>query len=148
MHGKLSNEFLSSLLGHEYDFYGTSDNTFCIGVGKSRLVIEAYEDQAADDYRSYFGGFRIAEYENVFFKSPIAKVLFKKGGMSDRSSIDSLINEKVDNFSGWILMDPTTEHVWLTIGTDYGMDYYPCFTFRYTPDTNVTVNHENTRDTK
>jgi hypothetical protein len=35
------------------------------------------------------------------------------------------------NFSGWVLLDVDTGHVWLQVGTDHGDDYYPCYTFDY-----------------
>lgn len=127
-------DILSTMLGHEYDFYGVDDTTFCIGVGDVRLFLEAVEDDSVDEYRSFFESFSVVEPRGVFFQNPIARVLFKAGGASTRSKEDP-----EQDFSGWVLVDTTTGHTWLTIGTDYGDDFYPSFTFRYTPDTNVRV---------
>ena len=38
------------------------------------------------------------------------------------------------NFDGYILKDPTNNHIWLAFGTDDVDDYYPCFKFAYNPD--------------
>ena len=127
-------DILTTMLGHEYDFYGVDDTTFCIGTGDVRLFLEAVEDDSVDEYRSFFDKFAIVEPRGVFFRESIARVVLKAGGVSTRSTSGS-----EHDFSGWVLVDSTTGHTWLTIGTDYGEDYYPCFTFRYTPDTNVHV---------
>lgn len=145
-------ELLKSLLGGTYDFYGIDDNSFCIGVGETRMVLEAVEDPN-DGYRSYFGCFRTSTVNKVFFREPIARVILEEGGLSSRTywskrwNDDGTENSPSEedlrvmrsNFNGWILRDAETSHVWLTVGTDHGDDYYPCFTFRYEPDTSRKV---------
>lgn len=138
----------NTLVNGVYDFYGIDNNCFCIGSKGSRMVLEAIENPS-DGYRSYFECFRTLEVNKIFFKNPIAKVVLQGGGMSTRIRIDPEYDDegneiddsrkRIDAFSGWVLRDVDTGHVWLTIGTDYGEDYYPCFTFRYTPDKNLKI---------
>lgn len=139
-------KLFETLLGGEYDFYGVDNNCFCIGINGTRLVLEAVEDPD-DGFRSYFGCFRTTEANKIFFKNPICRVKLLAGGESEHTYFfeDEEISEdrkamvRRDNFSGWILQDCKTGHTWLTVGTDHGEDYYPLFAFRYTPDTNNTI---------
>ena len=141
---KFPDAMLTSMLDGVYDFYGVDDTSFCIGVNGARMVLEALEDPD-DGYRSYFGCFRTSEVGKVFFGRPIARVKWQEGGKSFRKMFmddDDAggcadLDAKDESFTGWVLKDVDTGHVWLTVGTDYGDDYYPCFTFRYTPDTNM-----------
>ena len=147
-----------SLLGGIYDFYGVDNNVFCIGVDGVRLILEAVPDPG-DGYRSYFGCFSYdASIDRpIFFREPIAKVRLTEGGRSRRGHscfcdgndpYDSSrpdrpcaahAEEQRRNFTGWVLTDVESDHVWLTVGTDYGEDYYPCFMFDYQPDPNRQV---------
>lgn len=150
-------DIFESLLGGTYDFYGVDGNTFCIGVGESRLVLEAEVDPS-DGYRSYFGCFNTGapSSSSIFFGTPVARVELLTGGRSSRircfcgdndpydaakvdSPCDTHRAEQERSFKGWQLRDVDTGHVWLTVGTDYGEDYYPCFTFDYQPDKNQKV---------
>jgi hypothetical protein len=144
---RFPDEILKTLLGGSYDFYGVDNNAFCIGVGGARVVLEAVEDPS-DGYRSYFGCFRTSSVDKIFFREPIARVLLEEGGLSNRTYFsnrwnddgtenppsDEDLREMSSNFNGWVLRDTETGHVWLTVGTDHGDDYYPCFTFSYEPD--------------
>lgn len=145
------------LIGGTYDFYGVDGNCFCIGVNGTRVALEAVEDES-DGYRSYFGCFRTSTVGKIFFGQPIARVQLRNGGLSSRTYAydenrwDSDGNELPpspavfsrmrENFTGWELTDPDTGHVWLTVGTDHGDDYYPCFTFRYTPDPDKRIEED------
>lgn len=141
---KFPQRILDTLLGGTYEFYGVDGHSFCIGVNGARMVLEAVEDPG-DGYRSYFGCFKTSEVGKIFFREPIALVRFKTGGLSTRCDwmwareSEEEISEEVSTqksreaFSGWVLEDAQYSHTWLTIGTDYGEDYYPCFTFRYSP---------------
>lgn len=150
---RFNDSLVDSLIGCEFDFYGVDASCFCLGRGGARMVLEAVEDPS-DGYRSYFACFRTEEVGKIFFRTPIAKVRFERGGVSTRSrtywekitytkdgkpDISSAsaeeLHEMHKDFSGWILRDVSTGHVWLTVGTDFGDDYYPSFTFRYEPDT-------------
>jgi len=150
---RLSDSLIDSLIGCEFDFYGVDGSCFCLGRGGARMALEAVEDPN-DGYRSYFACFRTEEVGKIFFRSSIAKVRLERGGISTRSrsywdNIEYTKDGKVDlgavspealhdmqkDFSGWILRDVLTGHIWLTVGTDFGDDYYPSFTFRYEPDT-------------
>lgn len=148
---RLQDSLIDSLVGCEFDFYGVDGSCFCLGRGGARMVLEAVEDPS-DGYRSYFACFRTEEVGKIFFRTSIAKVRLEKGGISTRSrhywentkengkvNLSTITSESLHNisndFSGWILRDVQTGHIWLTVGTDFGEDYYPCFTFRYEPDT-------------
>lgn len=144
-----------ALIGGTYDFYGVDGETLCIGVNGTRVALEAVEDPS-DGYRSYFGCFRTSEVGHIFFGQPIARVALKPGGESSRSwnwsccddggyrcNCESARLKREENFSGWVLEDVDTGHVWLTVGTDHGDDYYPCFTFRYSPDPSKRIEEDN-----
>lgn len=97
-----------------YAFYGVFQNYFKLGS----VVFEAVED-GSDGYRSYLETIALASPPDtsIFFKQPIAYVAIRDG----------------DN--GYELYSPDTDHIWLTVGTEYDdSGYYPCFIFRYTPD--------------
>jgi hypothetical protein len=146
-------KLFDSLVGGTYDFYGVDGNTFCIGVNGARMALEAVEDRS-DGYRSYFGCFTTSEMGKIFFTQPVARVQLMEGGLSERiyscgctnrydkrqANCNECLRMAKDNFSGWVLRDVDTDHEWLTIGTDHGDDYYPCFTFRYTPDKSQAIN--------
>lgn len=149
-------DIFDSLVGSIYDFYGVDGTTFCIGIDGTKLVLDAVPDPS-DGYRSYFGCF---SYEStassqIFFCAPVAKVRLIEGGRSARihcfcdgndpfaesdRPCDTHAQEAREAFKGWVLRDVDTDHEWLTIGTDYGEDYYPCFTFKYSPDPSKKVN--------
>lgn len=138
---------LASLLGSEYEFYGVDNNCFCIGKNGTRMVLEAVENPS-DGYRSYFGCFKTSSVNKIFFRESLAIVRFKEGGVSERErswgdSTEDLRDARSHQFSGWILEDVKTGHAWLTVGTDYTDDYYPCFTFRYSPDTRMKIGDSN-----
>lgn len=143
-HRALPNSIWKSFLEKEFDFYGVDNCCFCIGNNGARVVLEATED-SADDYRSYFDCFLVSELNKNFFSHPIAKVKIVMGGESTRTYTGDIADaehakrKRLENFSGWTLVDVLTGHVWLTIGTDHGEDYYPCFVFRYTPDKSKKV---------
>lgn len=134
---RFADELFKSLINCEFEFYGVDGNCFCIGVNGTRMVLEAVEDPS-DGYRSYFSCFRTEEVGRIFFRSPIARVKLLAGGLSTRTHSEPVsaaeLHEAQQEFSGWVLKDVVTGHTWLTVGTDYGDDYYPCFTFRYEPD--------------
>jgi hypothetical protein len=112
----------NSLVGYEYDFYGIDNHAFCIGIDGKRMAFEALEDEG-DGYRSYFDSFRIAMDGNIFFNTPIARVKLE----------DFEVDTDDNVFSGWRLVDVVDQHVWLLVGTDHCDNYYPYFTFDYTP---------------
>lgn len=124
---RFPDEILKSLMGGEYDFYGVDNTTFCIGKGGSRMVLEAVEDPD-DGYRSYFGCFRVPDFNKIFFRKSIARVRF--------------VEESGHDITGWKLIDVDNDHEWLHVGTDYSQDYYPCFVFEYRPDTSRTIEEE------
>ena len=141
----MSREMFATFVDNEYDFYGVDCNRFCIGSGGSRLILEAREDEA-DGYRSYFDTFVVShDRVSVFHTQPLARVRLKMGGLSSRipkrlhEDEEETLRRMRDEFTGWVLIDVDTEHVWLTVGTDFGDDYYPCFTFRYEPDPRKTI---------
>ena len=155
---KFPPKLFESLVGGTYDFYGVDGDCFCIGVNGTRIVLQAVNDPD-DGYRSFLSCFRVREVGKIFFGTPLARVTLTEGGTSTRSYVDcwdengkrreytaEQLRKISQDFSGWILKDADTGHVWLTFGTDYGEDYYPCYTFRYTPDEKQTVELENEDD--
>lgn len=101
--------------GGVYDFYGVDGNQFKLGD----FVYEAIEDES-DGYRSYLESVEVRGGNGIFFGQPLDKVILKE----------------VDDgyFDGFELRSATDEkHVWLRFGTDNYDDYYPCFTFTYSP---------------
>ena len=140
---RFDDSLFKSLIGCEFDFYGVDGNCFCIGNGSSRMVLEAMEDPS-DGYRSYFGCFRVADVDKIFFRSPVARVKLVDGGLARRCHYyDEPTKEDIHNmrrdFVGWSFVDVSNDHTWLTVGTDFSDDYYPCFTFRYDPDKSKTL---------
>jgi nicotinamide mononucleotide adenylyltransferase len=125
----LSDDMLATFVGGAYDFYGVDNNTFCIGSGQSRMALEAVQDPD-DGYRSYFGCFATSAVDKIFFRSPIARVVFR--ALEEKTWEEGM-------FRGWVLEDVETGHRWLKVGTSNTDDYYPCFTFEYTPDRTKTV---------
>ena len=136
--GSFPEELFESLLGGEYDFYGVDNTCFCIGVDGVRMALEATEDPD-DGYRSYFRSFQVSSVGKIFFGTPIARVRLIKGGESRYLYKPATKEARMGKFSGWVLQDVESGHTWLTVGTDHGDDYYPCFTFDYTPDPSKTV---------
>ena len=104
------------LVGKEFPFYGATEHQFKLGD----TVFEAVEDES-DGYRSYLGSIVKLESDAIFFKQPIATVRVE-------------INSK-DSFEGFSLVDVEDGHEWLQVGTDCSDNYYPYFTFYYSPKT-------------
>ena len=108
------NEF-KNILGKKRRFYGIDNECFKLG----NQVFEAVED-VENGYRSYLGSVVVVETSDlIFFRTPLATVVaeeFSEYGLE-----------------GIKLVDITDGHVWLSFGTDYNEDYYPCFFMRYQP---------------
>lgn len=108
------NEF-QKVIGKKRRFYGIDNECFKLG----NQVFEAVEDED-DGYRSYLGSVEVRETDGlIFFRTPLATVVAEE--WSDCHS------------EGINLVDITDGHVWLSFGTDYMDDYYPCFFMRYQP---------------
>jgi len=129
---KFPTELLDNLLmaAPEMDFYGIDNNSFCLGVGGSKICLEALEDPS-DGYRSYFGCFRTTDVDKIFFRDPIARVKMVEVPKSDGGA-KHFYSLNID-INGWQLVDLDDGHVWLVVGTDFSDDYYPFFVFRYEP---------------
>lgn len=108
--------------GEFFDFFGVDGNAFKVGGA----ALEAVEDPD-DGYRSCLKELRTAPDGSIFFRSPVARVCVRVVSQTcDRSA------GHYYSFRGWELVD-ADEHRWLRVGTiDYD-DYYPCFTFEYSP---------------
>lgn len=118
-------------VGMEADFYGVDNNNFKLGDS----VFEAVEDPE-DGYRSM-----LAEVKTItdpagliFFQTPIARVRVKQAPESHSKHGYS------ESFEGYQLVDVADGHVWLLLGKDNADDYYPVFTFDYTPKLAAGVN--------
>lgn len=97
-------------------FCGAHSNLFKLGS----YIFEAEEDPS-DGYRSYLQSvINLTNFSvNESFPGPIALVMINKveGG----------------SFNGYELRDVYDQHVWLRFETDRYDDWYPMFTFEYTP---------------
>lgn len=95
-----------------FKFYGVCDTTFKL----DDVVWQAIEDPQ-DGYRSMMEKIgRVESISNLTFSSvPFATVQVRK-----------------NDLNGYDLVDGA-EHIWLSMGTDNGDSYYPCFVFRYSP---------------
>lgn len=108
------NEF-RKVLGKKRRFYGV-DN-YCFKLGNQ--VFEALEDES-DGYRSYLDSVEVRETDGlIFFRTPLATVMAEEyeDGCAE----------------GVRLVDVRDGHVWLSFGTNYVDDYYPCFFMHYQP---------------
>lgn len=122
----LAEDKFDSLVGGTYLFYGVDNHMFKIG----NSIYEALED-ADDGYRSYLGSIEIMDTSKYTFQRyPFAVIRIEH---TDDGDIDD------DYFRGYRFVDINTNHCWLKIGTNYGDEYYPCFTFDYMPDTSQTT---------
>lgn len=94
-----------------YSYYGANCNEFKLG----RKVYEVIEDED-DGYRSCMKELVLVdEPTGIFYKRAFAKVTLRES------------NAGCNDF--YELVDVKDGHVWLTFGTDYSEDYYPCFVF-------------------
>jgi hypothetical protein len=83
------------------------------------VVYEAVEDEE-DGYRSCLGCVETRDVESkIFFRTPVARVVIE--------------NANEGSFEGYKLTDLHDGHEWLRFGTDNSDDWYPSFTFDYTP---------------
>jgi len=110
-------------------FYGVDGNNFKLGT----QVFEAIED-ACDGYRSLLDTIEVRKLKPhgtpilIFAREPLDTVTVMK------ATSDMNPTQELYKFTGYYLT-ASDGHVWLTVGTNYLEDYYPCFTFRYTPRT-------------
>jgi hypothetical protein len=106
-----------TMVGMEADFYGVDNNSFKL----DDVVYEAIEDEE-DGYRSCLGCIEIneeARASKIFFRMPVARVVVE--------------SEDDGYFKGYKLTDLHDGHQWLRFGTSDYDDWYPCFTFEYSP---------------
>ena len=114
---------LDELLGKRLDFYGVDGTSFKLG----EVIFDAVEDES-DGYRSMLKCVRVMnDPKLIFFETSVAKV-----GV-----------EKIDDgyFDGYELRDVSDGHLWLAVGTSNYDDYYPCFTFDYSPRPPASESH-------
>lgn len=117
-------KFEDLLTAGPVSFYGVDSNTFRVKSGGKLLTFEAKEDES-DGYRSMLADVALVANEGVFSHLPICRVTVKEAPAR-------LGEESYDTFEGYQLVD-SRGHVWLTLGTENNYDYYPSFTFSYTP---------------
>ncbi len=108
---------LESLVGKKVGFCGVDNLSFCVVTPEGeRVAFEAVEDPD-DGYRSHLDDVNETSLVGlIFFRTPVA----------------TLTVAHDEDLSGYRLFDKDG-HDWLRIGTDNYDDYYPCFTFAYTP---------------
>lgn len=117
-----------TLIGQTGKLYLCADqspNTFQLG----RVIFEVVEDES-DGYRSMMRHVLIkSKSASVAHNTVLATVLIRK----------AISNDMYRTFEGYELMDVNTGHAWLKFGTDNNDDYYPCFTYYWTPTSEVTI---------
>lgn len=114
------------MLGKRAKLYGVAYGSDQDSVKLGRRVWTFVCDPS-DGYRSYCEEVRLETDKSIgpFFVDPVATVTVREWTNSGRDYQDSPPDgfELVDNDG----------HVWLTVGTDHSDDYYPSYTFGYTP---------------
>ena len=105
-------------LNQPLPFHGVDNHRFKLGPN----VFEAIEDPD-DGYRSYLGSVQATDGEGIFFATPVDTV----------KVVEVVNNAWEDQFHGYEARSVADGHVWLRFGTDFYLDYYPGFVFRYTP---------------
>jgi hypothetical protein len=126
---KFEKVFDNFVNGEMLTFFGVCGNQFKL----NKKVFEAVENPD-DGYRSHLGFIAVVDTDSIFFKYPLGVVKVVK--------VENFNQEGFYNFEGYIIRDVFTRHIWLIVGTDNSDDYYPCFTFRYTPDLNQKISYE------
>ncbi len=102
-------------------FFGVDGNCFKIGD----KVLEAVEDEN-DGYRSMLEDVRERTEEGlVFFGQPLDTVMVREAPPEP--------TEYSRDFRGHEVVSTKDGHRWLLLGTDDFLDYYPMFTFAYSP---------------
>ena len=96
-------------------YYINHMNQFQLGD----VIFEVLEDED-DGYRSYMKEVKIID----------VNAKRKPGDFLDEIIIE--VSKKSD-FDGFCLKSTTSDHCWLTFGTDNSDDYYPSFTFYFQP---------------
>lgn len=82
--------------------------------------------------------FEAIEDENDGYRSMLQEVIVVKDNAKTRKG-DFLASVKIKqvtdpyDFEGWELVDEEDGHIWLKLGTNNADDYYPYFTFDFTP---------------
>lgn len=112
-------------VGEMLPFYGAWGNRFLLGD----TVYEAIEDEN-DGYRSSCREVLASadQSRGGFFNQPLTTVLVAK--RNDGTDYNA--------FDGFVLVGVLDGHEWLRLGTSNCDDYYPYFTFEYTPPTDRT----------
>lgn len=109
---------LKDLIDRMVGFSGVDNFCFCLVVDGKRIAFEAVEDEA-DGYRSMLQEvLQVPLKGRIFFRKPIVNVF--------------VVEATGGGFEGYDLVD-ASGHRWLRLGTDNADDYYPVFTFQYTP---------------
>ena len=119
------------------DFYGAGVDSFNV----DGIVFEVLED-SDDGYRSSLGGVILAKgNDEVFFRTPIARVKLHEFNEGDRSirSEDNDSQWRDGGCEGYQLIDVEDGHIWLEFGTDMYDGYYPCFYFQYNPKPPISL---------
>lgn len=112
--------------GTLYSFYGVHDCEFKLG----NIVFEALDDPC-DGYRSYLDSVPIVNSKSIFSPLPIINLYFKRDSQ--------MLSEQFgyDMPGDFYIFYDKTGHIWLYFGTDHCDDYYPMFTFHYSPRLDV-----------
>ena len=108
------NEF-QNILGKKRRFYGINNECFKLGNQVFEAVLGTY-----DECLRYLESVAVIETSDLIFsRTPLATVVAEEFSEYGLEGIN--------------LVDITDGHVWLSFGTDYSVDHYPCFFMRYQP---------------
>lgn len=113
------------ILTKVYLFFGAANCQFKIQPETSAQQFVMHAVQGEDDgYRSSFDSLNLIPKSNVIFcDEALGRVIIREA------------HGYGTDFAGWQLIDADDKHLWLTFGTDCATDYYPQFTFDYSPKT-------------
>ena len=115
--------WMETLVGIDLDFYGAESQAFKV----DGVVFEVLEDPD-DGYRSHMAGVLArSDRDYNFYDKPFARIQIEK--ISD----DVGSQDTDEKMHGYRLVDVEDGHVWLSFGTEWHDDYYPMFSFSYTP---------------
>lgn len=115
-------EIVEQLNGQYVNFYGVDGNCFKLG----NVVFEAIEDEN-DGYRSMLDAVEVVEKDCIFSGTPLTAVNVLS--VEEKSDYN---DDYFVPFCGYRFID-NEGYTWLKIGTSSYDDYYPMFTFEYTP---------------
>lgn len=94
--------------------------------------------------------FEVIENEDDGYRSSMqeVRILSTDAARKDREYLGGVIIRDGDagDFRGYEIVDENTGHVWLRFGTDHHDDYYPCFSFNFTPKPTIEESEQKIKE--